>query len=288
MTSHLDLSAMALMRVRLGLTQQQLANSLGFSRSALAMAETGRRPMPAFALPILKEMMAIAKKMPAPQAGYSNRRNRISKRSNNRVEEAARLHTLIKKPFVTAQRLVTTSYALPALTQYRSGSSQGPAYSTHLLQSDAACKQLIGRCTVKKERKRYQVAYLQLETRIAVNRDKEIKAQLAYVNTMIQSNLEIMHQFPAGKRKLEHRNARLYCKKLQLEDLLAHFDAGAMVLREHTINVMVKQLKVLQRLIDSVENKKLEMQDQLGVTIIKGSVLPFTDVTDMNLLQQRA
>jgi DNA-binding XRE family transcriptional regulator len=44
MKQHFTLSSTAQVRIYLGLTQQQLADNLGISRSALAMAETGQRP----------------------------------------------------------------------------------------------------------------------------------------------------------------------------------------------------------------------------------------------------
>jgi hypothetical protein len=226
------------------------------------MAEAGLRSMPEFAWPVLKEMIAIAKKMPAPQAGSGNRCNRICKVSHNRVGKSARLHTIIKKPFVTRQSSGTASYLLPALTKYSSGMRTTPAFSTHLLQSHAECQQLIDGLCVKQERMHYQLEYLHLEAVFAVNRGKELTIQLQYVNTMIQCNQEIMDQFPANKRKLEHRNARLYCKKLQLEDRLEHFDATAMVLREYTINVMVKQLNLLDNLLDAVAVKQAELMSK--------------------------
>jgi len=88
MRSDLHLSTYADVRVHIGLTQQQLANSLGISRSTLALAETGRRPMPVSAEPMLLEMRAIATAMPAPFGVY--KRNR----KNNRVPSQAALNGL--------------------------------------------------------------------------------------------------------------------------------------------------------------------------------------------------
>jgi hypothetical protein len=279
MRSHFDLSVTACLRLHLGLTQQQLADSLGMSRSALAMAETGRRPMPEFAEPLLRQMMTVAIKMPIPQ--FNNWRH-------NRVHPSARLHTHTKKSFVTRQSSIAASYTAPALTRYGSGNSSRPSFSVQLLESQAHCQQLIDSLSVKKERLRYQLQYLHLEATIAVKRGKEISAQLTYVNTMIQSNLVIMEQFPTHKRKLEHRNAKLYCKKLLLEDRLEHFDAASMILREYTINVMVKQLEVLQHLIDSIENRKVDMQRQSALGVVKANAIHNSSAVDRGLLQQRA
>jgi hypothetical protein len=68
-----------------------------------------------------------------------------------------------------------------------------------------------------------------------------------------------MDQCPSHKRKLEHHNARLYCKKLLLEDRVEHFDAPAMLLREHTINVMVRQLELLVGFVTAIEERKVAL-----------------------------
>jgi len=105
---------------------------------------------------------------------------------------------------------------------------------------------------------RSQLDYLQLETRAAVTRGQELQAQLDYVNTMLQVNRELIEKFPfaTGKRKREHRNAKLHCRRLVLEDRLEHFDAAAMLLREYNINVMVKQLALLEQLVNAVEKRR--------------------------------
>ena len=278
MQTYFSLAETAYMRMHLGLTQQQLANSLGMSRSALAMAEAGLRPMPEFALPFLKEMATIVKKMPAPAITTIKR--------NLRVVKSARWHTLSRQPSVTGQSSTASSYR-QALSNYTAGSTKVHSFSTNLLQSNVECQQLTSRFAVQQERIHYQLEYLQLEATQAINRGKEIKLQLGYVNTMIQCNLQIMDQLPARKRKLEHRNAKLYCKKLQLEDRLGHFDQVAMVSREYTINTMVRELEVLDKLIAAVEVGRTEIQKG-QLTIIKPTPIAITGAIDRAALQQRA
>jgi len=260
-------------RVHIGLTQQQLANSLGISRSTLA--ETGRRPMPASAEPMLLEMRAIAQAMPGPAGIY--KRNR----KNNRVTNQARLHTLTKKPFVTAQPVKSGSCTQPAMTRYPSRANRTSAFSTHLLRH-TDCQTLLNELPIKQDRMRSQLAYLQLETRAAVNRGQELQAQLYCVHTMLQVNRELIEKYPfaTGKRKWEHRNAKLHCRRLLLEDRLEHFDAPAMLLREYNINVMIKQLALLEQLVNAVEKRKTEFNPQAVMYVLPGQTPVCSDNCD--------
>jgi len=251
------------MRLLLGLTQQELANSAGISRSALALAETGRRPMPAVVQPLLRQMMVIAATM--PDAGTSRRVKRPGKqprRTNNRVCNSTRLYTVTKKRIVTAQPSTSTSCTRKAMTTYTSRSTPISNFSTHLLQSASDCRQLLDSSAIKKARLQGWLAYRQLEARAAVTRGQELSVQLTLVNTMLQVNQALIEKYPyaASKRKLEHRNAKLHCKRLVLEDRLEHFDAAAMLLREYNINVLVKQLELLEELISGVEKRKVELE----------------------------
>ena len=276
-------------RLQLGLTQQQLADNLGISRSALAMAETGRRAFPAFALPILQKMVPIANKMPAPE-NNGNRKRTLVKDGNNRVNESSRLHSCCKKPFVTGQSSIAGSCSATARTKYTALATP-VSFSTHLLQSHADCQNLVNRLFIKKDRLQGQLAYMQLEAATAVNRGKELAAELFVVNSIIPANLDIIAAFPLypGKRKLEHRNAKLQCKKLQLEDRLAHFDAAAMVLREYTINVMIKQLEMLQQLIDAIQNRRKALEkNTMPLTMVRPGTTKITGELDRGVLQQRA
>jgi DNA-binding XRE family transcriptional regulator len=292
MKFHVHLSTTACVRVCLGLTQQQLADSLGISRSALAMAETGRRPMPGLALPIIREMMAIAKKMPAEAISGPSRMGigKIAAGFNSRVRQASRLARFCKKPFVTGQSSLADHWTKTALAKYTQPDTAQPTFSTHLLQSDADCQQLISRLSVKRSIMGCQLEYLQLEAVTAIKRGKAIACELALVNTLIQANLEIIAAFPltSTKRKLEHRNAKLYCKKLQLEDRLENFDSLTMVLREHTINTMVKQLEILEKLIAATEKRRVGLEtNQLPLNTKLHAVRISGETTAVDL-QQRA
>jgi len=265
MEVHFRWSATACMRVQLGLSQQQLANSLGISRSALALAETGRRPIPEAVQLLLRQMMEVAATMPATGAGNKRRCKKtgaLPGRSNNRVRNAARLYTVTKKPFVTAQRSVPGCCKPPAMTRYASVSTSVSNFSTHLLQSPFDCRELLNTSAIKQSRMQGWLAYLELEARAAVIRGKELTAELLYVNTLLQLNQEQIEKYPLSpaKRKLEHRNAKLHCRRLILEDRLEHFDATAMVLREYNINVLVKQLELLEQLTSAVEKMKVELE----------------------------
>jgi DNA-binding XRE family transcriptional regulator len=273
MKSNVHLSTSAYVRVHIGLTQQQLANSLGISRSTLALAETGRRPMPASAEPMLQDMLAIAKAMPAP-SGVDKREGR-----NNRVSSQAALHTVGKKPFVTAQALSSTLSKQGVMTRYPSRIKEGPAFSMHLL-GNTDCQDLLHECSIKQGRGQSQLAYLQLEARTAVTRGQELQAQLEYVTTMLQVNRDLIERFPfaTGKRKLEHRNAKLHCRRLVLEDRLEHFDAPAMLLREYNINVMVQQLALLEQLITAVEKRKEAFNKQGMMHALPGQTAVWVDV----------
>jgi hypothetical protein len=266
MKVHFQLSGIVCMRLKLGLTQQQLAISLGISRPALALAETGRRAIPERSQLLLRDMMLIAASMPHPADSGKERRIKKSgeppRRTHNRVSNGSRLYTVTKKRFVTAQSSTSIICTRPAMTRHASGNASVRNFSTHLLQSPFDCRQLLDGSAIKKARLQGWLAYRQLEARAAVIRGQELTAELTYVNTMLQVNQEIIENYPhaAAKRKLEHRNAKLHCKRLVLEDRLEHFDAAAMVLREYNINVVVKQLELLEELIAAVEKRKGELE----------------------------
>jgi hypothetical protein len=248
--------------------------------------------MPGLALPIIREMMAIAKKMPAEAISGPSRMGigKIAAGFNSPARQASRLATLCKKRFVTGQSSLAGHWKKTALAKYTQPDTAQPTFSTHLLQSDADCQQLISRLSVKRSIMGCQLEYLQLEAVTAIKRGKAIACELALVNTLIQANLEIIAAFPltSTKRKLEHRNAKLYCKKLQLEDRLENFDSLAMVLREHTINTMVKQLQLLDSLIQAITLRQLELYaDQLPVKkISQENRQPVIEPLDAVILQR--
>jgi len=237
--------------------------------------------MPAPVQSLLREMMEIAKTIPGParrapgDSGNGRRVKRTGdqpKRSNNRVRSEARLYMGTKNRFVTTQSSASTISTQRAMTRYPSGTSRVNTFSTHLLQGNTDCQKLLGQLTIRQGRMQGWLAYLQLEARTAVTRGQELQAQLYSVNTILQVNRELIKKFPfaTGKRKLEHRNAKLHCKRLVLEDRLAHFDTAVMVLREYNINVLLKQLEVLDQLISAVEKRNGEFSKLVMI----GTLLP--------------
>jgi DNA-binding XRE family transcriptional regulator len=245
----------AAVRVLLGITQQQLANSLGVSRSLVAMAETNRRALPATALPLLKGMKQIAATIPEPV--YTRGSSRTAHRYN-RVRHSARTNRFREVMVGTGNS--TTKWQQPSMAAYNQPEPPHYNYSTALLKDRHNCQELLNNLLIQKAFGQQQLQYLCLERETAGTRSLELAGKLERVNALWQAGQQLVSQYPQSPamKKWLLRNAEYHYKKLLLEHKMENFTAVALLQRELRINIMEKRLVETERVIDTV-SRRMEM-----------------------------
>ena len=241
----------ASIRVLLGITQQQLANSLGVSRSLVAMAETNKRALPSAALPLLKGMNQIAATIPEP---VNTRRTAYR---YNRVRHSTRTESL-RGARVAASTLATKWQ--PAMTSYNKPLQEQNNYSIGLLKTKGDCEQLLNSLLIQKAGRHHELQFLQLERETAAAKGTELSAQLLVVNALLEAGQRLVSTYPQSPaiKKWELRNAKYHYKKLLLEHKMENFTEASLLQRELRINITEKRLLETDRVIDAV-SRQMEM-----------------------------
>ena len=223
-----QLTWFAFTRCRLGITQQQLANSLGISRSLLAMAETGKRKLPQSAMAYLQEMQVIAQQLPVPEP--------VTRRRVMGFVPLKEYNRIAPKTIRCAAALANHPAQEPAatLTWYKVSPVQQYNGNT------AAAQQL--HCRLQ---------YLQLEKKNAGLLSILYDAQLKGFNIRIACREKLLEQYPTHRFK-----SKWLCKKKQLEQqqfLLqqksCRCNAAAIIERDQLIKRLKVEFKGLELLI---------------------------------------
>jgi transcriptional regulator with XRE-family HTH domain len=246
------------LRVQLGLTQQQLADSLGISRSLVAMAETNRRSLPRKAMPLVLGMHRLAAKMPLRRE-INVKRGRAGTRVYNRVHRSSRLTSLRKAPIVLPNTVTEQRQHGPI--KYATVQLGTRPFNVHLLNCLEDCEALLDNMLMQKERTAFQLQYLQMEAGLAEEKGRELTGRLTLLCALLRVGQQNVLKYPESpnRKKWEIKNAKLYYQKLLLEQQMEAFNAAAALQRERNINITEGRLQLLDRFIGTVRQRMEEL-----------------------------
>jgi transcriptional regulator with XRE-family HTH domain len=264
-----DLTWFAYARARLGITQQQLANSLGISRSQLAMAETGKRKLSGSAMDYLEKMHAIAKELPIPElvtrrriAGFVPLKeyNRVTAKAirllpvsaNNRVRQ----YSIVNSPSTTAPINYTMQQHI-MLTFYKADAMQQAAPS---VAEETGLK-------VQQQQLRCRLQYMQLEQKNAAELSMIFTAQLKCFDIRIALREASILQYPKPRLQRKWLGEKLFLawKRSLLEKKSMQYDAEAMEERDAVIERLAGELKWLEKIINNMDDSGVGMEKHLQV-----------------------
>jgi transcriptional regulator with XRE-family HTH domain len=261
-----DLTWFAYARARLGITQQQLANSLGISRSQLAMAETGKRILSESAMAYLEEMHAIAKQLPIPElvtrrrvAGFAALKvyNRIAPKTVRLMRvpahKIARQRSANNSP-LTATPINYTMLQHVNLSHYKAGAIQHTPGITNARELKAEQQQL--RCRLQ---------YLQLEQKNATRLSFLFTAYLKGFDIRIACREELLLQYPNYRSRDKWMGEKLFLawKRSELKQQLLRYDDETMEKRDRLIARLAGELKRLEEIIDRMHSCAVGMEKRL-------------------------
>lgn len=250
-------SGMALVRIELGITQQQLADTLGVSRALIGMAERGNRRLPQRALEYMDKLRQIAGRVPhAPTLPKRRRPSIATKRPlYNRIHFSSRNNKAGK------MHIVTTRSLEPILspTELRNAGeslrerfyNDGKSYPS----AADACRELLLALDQKGAVLQCRLDLLELDSIAARGRALEIKANLVLVNARLKVYRRLYKEHPSLRKRFRRKIAANYLKKLSLQDQLEKCNKPAMVKRKQGIAELKFQLEDLRILAERVRQR---------------------------------
>ena len=258
---------MAMVRIDLGITQQELGDTVGVSRQWISMAEGGTRRMPPRAMEYLQKLMEIASQNP-PAAAITKRKRpsvatqrppynrvRFSARSGNlAIEQIATLNRY--RSVLSKEELQLTGERLKERMR-NSGQKDPTALGSN--------RELL--CTLEQKfaltKARLEVE--ELEKAAAPGRALDIKANLLSLKAKLKAHRETYKKHPPLRKQHRSKIARLYVKKLNLQEQLEKFNRTSMVKRKQVINEIKGALKDQEALAATIR-KAIEKMEQQGVS----------------------
>lgn len=253
---------MALVRMDLGITQQQLADTIGISRSLVAMAERGNRRLPARGLDYLKKLQEIGLRMPPPQAPVRRRRP-VTERKRppyNRVHfsahrnKAGTIHSVTIKhmePILYPAEVWAAGERLRERLQ-----KEGNKHPT----SADACRELLSSLEHKGATIQCRLEHLELDLIASRTRGLELAGNLKMVKGQLKIFRQAAKDHPSLRKKFRRKVAVLYLKKLYLQDQLEKFNRPALVRRKQVIAGLQWQLGEQQAMSAGIKERMLKME----------------------------
>jgi len=257
-------SGMVCMRIELGITQQQLADILGISRSLLAMAERGHRSLPSTVLPALQQLTGIARKVPYTPKPTRRRRpsvaskrpayNRILFSTRRYMEGKSRIVTLHNSlPILSATELAD---AAERITQLPYFDSNGAGFSL------IACRELLHTLQQKRETLQCRIEVLELDKAAARERGLGLKIDLTVIKAQLKAYRQYVKENPLSRKSMRKRIAVDYVKKLELMAQLEKYNKPAILKRKQLIMELAMEIKGQQGLEQMLRKRLLELEGQ--------------------------
>lgn len=249
-------SALAMVRVQLGITQQQLADTLGLSRALIAMAERGSRRLPDRARDYLNKLREIAQQHPQLVGVPLKKRRSVAsiRPAYNRISFSSRRCQAAGAPIAT----VIPSKSILSAEEVREAGKKLKDRFLHTGKqpgSADACRELLKVLQLKSELASQRLQTLELELAAAPGRATELKGQLTLLNARLKAARYCSKNFPLQRKKWRLEIAGLYVKKLRLQDLLEKFKRPVRMKRKMEIAALKKQLKEQGALAKHLENR---------------------------------
>lgn len=255
-------SGMAMVRIELGITQQQLADTLGISRSLVAMAERGLRSLPERGRQYLDKLLDIARRMP-PNPATTGLRRRTKDRGRpayNRVKFSTRrnkagdmLSVTIRdiEPLLSAGELHLTGQNLKNRLLKEGKKHTSPA---------DACRELLGALEHKGETLRTRIDYLEMDISAARIRREDLSASLFLIKAQLKADRKVAREHPSQRKKYRRKIALLYVKKLTLQQQLEKYNRPAMLKRREVITGLQCQLEEQRAIYERIGERLKQME----------------------------
>jgi transcriptional regulator with XRE-family HTH domain len=256
---HAHNAGISSLRLQLGMTQQEFADSLGISRSLVGMAEIGVRSLPAATRPLLMGLHQLTGQLAPVETGYRRERRKgrsATAKRYNRVDKMARQRNM---PLLqTAGTRQEDQSALPI-----DNSSTAKSYTAGInaILTRDECLQMIQLQSVQKQVLQQQLQYRVQERETAGVKGQELASLLTYMSAMvdIEDRHMISLKVPLSQKNAAIRKAKFQHKKLLLERQLMRFNTSALLLRELKINIAEKQLSELREMLEALEQRMAEL-----------------------------
>lgn len=240
-----SLTGLAMIRIDLGITQQQLAETLGISRSAIAMGERGSRRMPERVQEYLHKLLPIAQQLPLPLPPSRRKRKSIAhlRPAYNRIGFSTRKTN-------TPVEHISTLFHLKSVLSREEVKETGERLRDRLLlegnnhpQPADANKELLRTLAHKKELIQCEIGVKELDLAAARTRASELYCLLKIARGNLKLYRAFSRRSAESKKKYRAKVARLFLRKIQLEDQLAKFNRKAIGRRKEMIEALRGQLE---------------------------------------------
>jgi transcriptional regulator with XRE-family HTH domain len=252
-------TAVGLIRVQLGLTQQQLADSLGVSRSLLSMVELGKRSLPQLCQATLMKMDKTVDKIPVEEREKLRRTatsGANAARAMNRVKRPAAGNVSLKEEVDGTAAIAASGVRLTRLSNDKKVvPDDDPLFLPALTREEYIA--LLKKQWIQKETLEHQLQHMLLEREAALVKGKELGALLQLEITIMDTLEQAITGATPGRKQKDQKikHAKLYYKRLLLERQLERYDAGTILLREQRINTTEGRLRILNEYIHAVERR---------------------------------
>ncbi len=256
-------SSLTMLRSKFGFTQQQFADTLGVSRSLIAMLETGSRSLPAHARNVYHELISKANEIPFSETMLIKR--------GRKPLHSDRLH--LHSSTVTNFRTTRLSWKKKLALARMPADLKSPDHAGQLrqhcnqLKTIAECRELLERMTKHRNDAGYYLAGANIQLNASIKLGKEIEARLTCATVMLDAGNSIMQRLPEGeiRDKQEIANAKNHWLQLKLRHRFKRYSPMAILQLELRINRLERQLELAEECIGLVARKKalLELEDTL-------------------------
>jgi transcriptional regulator with XRE-family HTH domain len=258
-----SLSGMHYMRIELGITQQQLADMIGVSRSLVAMAERGTRSLPGSVLPQLKQLYGIANKVPYTPKSARRQRPSVARqrppynriRFSTRTGRSGRVQIVTinnSLPILSAQDLQMTAKRMTLRSNYDSKIQPSGSEASRELLVTLEQNQATLRCRLE---------VMELDKTAARVKAIEVKAGLMVIKAILKAYRYNFKTYPPQRKKWRKAIAVTYVKKLELQQRLEKYNKPSIVKRKTLIEQLEQQLHDQQQLAQVIQQSLLKPEE---------------------------